>query len=95
MEKVQQFEPISTMQQRPQAILERLAAGPVILSVRSKPVAVVASVEQWDNAVELIEDLTDTVHALRMELAIAKGEVDMMSQAEINEWLAEDELVPA
>lgn len=95
MHKVPQFEPITRMQTKPTEVLALLDAGPVILAQRSKAAAVLISIEQWDKTVELIDDLTDTVDALRMELAIAKGEVEMMSQAEITEWLAEDERVPA
>ena len=94
MNRVQQIEPITTIQKAPTEVLAMLANGPVILAQRSRPAAVLVSVKQWDNLSELLEDLTDTVDALRMELAIAKGEVEMMSQAEIKEWLA-DERVPA
>lgn len=94
MNKVQQFVPISEMKLNQPQVLELLTAGPVVLANRSRPAAVLVSVKQWDNTVELLEDLADTVDALRMELAIAKGEVEMMSQAEISEWLA-DERVPA
>jgi prevent-host-death family protein len=71
MEKVQQFEPISTMQQRPQAILERLSDGPVILSVRSKAAAVVVSVEEWDR-------IASELAALRSDERMTKREVEVL-----------------
>lgn len=95
MDRVQQIVPISEMKLNQARIVEMLTAGPVVLANRSKPAAVLVSVQQWDRTADIIEDLTDTVDALRMELAIAKGEAELMSQEEINEWLTEDELVPA
>ena len=77
MEKVQQFEPISTMQQRPQAILERLNDGPVILSVRSKPAAVVVSVAEWDR-------IANELAALRSDTRLTRSEVEALLAAQAN-----------
>ncbi len=95
MEKVQQFEPITHMQTKPTAILAKLADGPVILAQRSKPAAVLVSVEQWDSTAALLEDLMDTVDMLEEQLRIARGETELMSQTELDEWLHEDEQVLA
>lgn len=95
MERIQQVVPVTDLRLRHVQVFDMLNAGPVVLAQRSRPAAVLVSVEQWDRAAGLIEDLSDTVDALRMELAIAKGEAEMMSQAELSEWLAEDERVPA
>jgi len=45
---------------------------------------------------ERIEDDADIIDALQMELDIARGkvEVEVMSQAEIAEWLADEETEP-
>lgn len=95
--KVQQFEPITTIQKAPTEVLAMLANGPVILAQRSRPAAVLVSVKQWDNLSELLEDLTDTVDALRMELAIAKGEVEVetFTADQLNQFIEADDRVPA
>lgn len=95
MNRVQQIVPISEMKLNQAQVIAMLDNGPVIFAQRSKPAAVLVSVGEWDRISDTIEDLSDTVDALRMELAIAKGEAEMMSQAELSEWLAEDERVPA
>ncbi len=95
MEKIQQIVPVTDLRLHHLHVFELLGNGPVVLAQRSRPAAVLVSLEQWDRTAEIIEDLADTVDALRMELAIAKGEVEIMSQAELSEWLAEDERISA
>lgn len=95
MNKVQQFEPITHMQTKPSEVLALLAAGPVILAQRSKPAAVLVSVEQWNRLVERLEDQADIIDALEVKLDRMTGKVEMMTQAEIDDWLAEDALVSA
>lgn len=95
MERIQQVVPVTDLRLRHVQVFDMLKGGPVVLAQRSRPAAVLVSVDQWDRTADIIEDLTDTVDALRMELAIAKGEAEMMSQEEISEWLAEGERWPA
>jgi len=97
MNKIQQFVPISEMKLNQPQVLEMLGAGPVVLANRSRPAAVLVSIEQWDNTVELLEDLTDTVDALRMELAVAKGEVEVetFTADQLNQFIGADDRVPA
>lgn len=97
MNKVPRFEPITRMQTKPTEIIAMLEAGPVILAQRSKAAAVLVSVEQWDQTAELLEDLTDTVDALRMELAVAKGEIEVetFTADQLNQFIGADERVPA
>lgn len=97
MNKVQQIEPISTMQLKPADVLAKLNNGPVILAQRSRPVAVVVAVELWDRIAAYIEDLEDGLDAAKAELELAKGEdtTVTLTEAEIQEWLGEDEKVPA
>lgn len=95
MDKVQQFEPITHMQTKPSEVLAKLEAGPVILAQRSKPAAVLVSVAQWDRLIERLEDQADIIDALEAKLEIVTGKVEMMTQTEIEDWLAEDELIPA
>jgi len=97
MNKVPQLEPITRMQTRPTEVIAMLEAGPVILAQRSKAAAVLVSVKQWDSLSELLEDLTDTVDALRMELAIARNEVEVetFTADQLNQFIGADERVPA
>lgn len=57
MEQVQQIEPITQMQKQPNAVLAKLVAGPVVLAQRSRPAAVLVSVEQWDQLAEELNRL--------------------------------------
>lgn len=95
MHKTQQFEPITTMQRHPQQVLALLDNGPVVLANRSKPAAILVSVAQWDRLIERLDDQEDIIDALEAKLAIATGQAEMMTQTEIQEWLAADERLPA
>jgi prevent-host-death family protein len=95
MYKTQQFEPITTIQRHPNKVLAMLEHGPVVLASRSKPAAILVRVELWDRLIEQLEDQEDIIAALEAKLEIANGKAEMMTQAEITEWLAADELVPA
>lgn len=95
MNKVQQFEPITHMQTKPGEVLAKLNAGPVILAQRSKPAAVLVSVEQWNRLIERLEDQEDIIDALETKLEITTGKAEMMTQTEIEDWLEEDALIPA
>jgi hypothetical protein len=95
MNKLPQMANIADLRNSHLQVLALLDKGPVIINSRSHAVGVLVSPGQWDRIAEYIEDLEDALDAAKMALAIAKGEVEMMSQAEINDWLKEDELVPA
>ncbi|MEZ4733047.1 MAG: type II toxin-antitoxin system Phd/YefM family antitoxin [Caldilineaceae bacterium] len=95
MEHIPQIVPISEMKLNQPAVLEKLNVGPVILASRSKATAVLVSVQQWERMVTYIEDLEDALAVAKLKLADTRGEVEWMSQQAINEWLAEDEQVPA
>ena len=95
MHKIQQFEPITTMQRHPQQVLAMLENGPVVLANRSKPTAILVSVALWDRLIERLEDQQDMIDALEVKLSIASGQTEMMTQSEIQEWLTADERVPA
>ncbi len=93
--KTQQFEPITSIQRSPAKVLSMLTDGPVILANRSKPAAILLSVELWNRIVEQLEDQDDLIAALEAKLQIATGQAEMMTQVEIQEWLTADEVVPA
>jgi prevent-host-death family protein len=56
MQKVQQIVPISNFRLEQDAILALMDKGPVILAQRSRPRAVLVSVEQWDAMVEQLSE---------------------------------------
>jgi len=58
MNQVQQIVPISTMQESPGEVLAMLVNGPVTLTQRSQPVAVLIGIDQWGSIMELLEDQT-------------------------------------
>ena len=94
MYKTQQFEPVTTMQRSPHKVFAMLSNGPVVLANRSKPAAILVSVELWDRLIEQLEDHEDIIDALEAKLAIKTGQAEMMTQAEIHEWLTKDEHAP-
>lgn len=95
MNKLPQMANIADLRNSHLQVLAMVEQGPVIINSRSNAVAVLVSPAQWDRIAEYIEDLEDALDAAKVALAIAKGEVEMMSQDEINNWIQEDELIPA
>ena len=97
MNKLPQTASIADLRNHHLTVLKKLADGPVVINSRSAPVGVLVSPELWDKIAEYIEDLEDSLDAVKAELEIAKGqdEVVRLTEADIEEWLAEDEAVPA
>lgn len=73
MQKVQQIVPISNFRIDQDSILSMMDKGPVILAQRSKPRAVLVSVEQWDAIVDQLSKsrFTET-HIKALALAYQK-----------------------
>ncbi|MFZ4658999.1 MAG: type II toxin-antitoxin system prevent-host-death family antitoxin [Caldilineaceae bacterium] len=67
MDRVQQIEPITTMQKTPTAVLALLRNGPVILAQRSRPTAVLVSVEEWDQLADELATLRLAAEARRIK----------------------------
>lgn len=57
METVQQIVPISDLKLHHARVLGMLGKGPVVLAQRSKPRAVLVSVEEWDRRAEELKRL--------------------------------------
>jgi PHD/YefM family antitoxin component YafN of YafNO toxin-antitoxin module len=57
MQRVPQVKPISNMARDHKTLLQLISKGPVYLTQRSQPVAVMVSANQWDETAKLIEDL--------------------------------------
>jgi len=85
--------PISDLRIRHNEVLDLLKQGKIILAQRSRPIAVLLSIADWEDQAEYIDKLECAVAALKVELALAKGETDLieLTPAEINEWLTADE----
>lgn len=97
MSKVQQIIPISDMKLRQPEVLGMLMNGPVVLAHRSRPAAVLVSVQQWDRLMAQLEDQQDIIEIQAVELKIATGKskVIEMSPEELEAWAADDEKIPA
>lgn len=97
LSKVQQIVPISEMKLNQPQVLDLLGAGPVVLANRSRPAAVLVSIEQWDKLIERLEDQSDIIDALQMKLDIARGdvEVETFTADQLNQFIGADDRVPA
>ena len=94
MHPVPQMAPISDLKHRHLEVFKRLKNGPVILANRSQPAAVLVSPERWNAIAEYVADLECGIEALKVELAIAKGEdaLGRLTPSEIEEWLGDEGL---
>lgn len=92
MEQVQQIEPITQMQKQPNSVLTKLATGPVILAQRSRPAAVLVSVEQWDQIAKELSELRLLAESRRIA---ARNDADhsWVSSAEMRKRMAKHGVV--
>ena len=74
MEKLPQIESISHMKHHYKQVLNRLDAGPIVLTQHGQAAAVLVSPTAWNAAVEEREELKDIIAALKAELALERGE---------------------
>ena len=81
MQPVQQIVPISDLRMKQVTVLNLMDKAPVILSQRSKPRAVLVSVEQWDAIAYELRNLRLLLEAKRIE-----------AQTPPDEWVSEAEL---
>ncbi|RIK41879.1 MAG: hypothetical protein DCC55_10445 [Chloroflexi bacterium] len=95
MTTVPQIVPVSDMRLRHTDVLKLLENGIVVLAQRSKPAAVLVSVEEWNRLMEQLELLEDAVEIYKGRLAIATGkaETHRFSPEELAEWANEPEPV--
>lgn len=63
MMRVPQMEPITNLQRAYQAVLAKLASGPVVLSNYGRAAAVLVSVEEWDRQADELDRLKRLVQA--------------------------------
>jgi len=81
MQTVQQIVPISDMHMNQAAVLAMVDKAPVILAQRSKPRAVLVSVEQWDAIALELRNLKLRLEAKRIE-----------EETQPDEWVTDEEL---
>jgi PHD/YefM family antitoxin component YafN of YafNO toxin-antitoxin module len=86
--KIPKIIPVTDLRMKHIEVFGMLDNGPVILAQRSRPAAVLVSVQQWDRLMERLEDQDDLIEVLQAELDIAtdKTTVERLSEAEIAEW---------
>jgi len=61
--------PISEMRKRQAWVLDEIHRRPVVLTQRGRGVAVLLSLEQWEQLMERLEDLEDAMTALEARLS--------------------------
>ncbi len=94
MYPIPQMAPVSDLKHRHLEVFKRLKEGPVVLSNRSQPAAVLVLPERWNAIAEYIDDLECSIEALKTELAVARGEdtFERLTPQEIEDWLGDDDL---
>lgn len=88
MQQVPNLVPISEMRLHQSEVLDKLKAGPIILTQRSKAAAVLIDPVQWNRLIEHMENLQDILTIVRKEQRIAAGELAEVDVdiAELEGW---------
>jgi prevent-host-death family protein len=89
MIQVPQIEPISALVRDYLSIFAKLKDGPVFLAKRSKPAAVLVSVEDWAATARRLSQLEGLLEAKRILAAVDRGEMGTVSLEELKQLLAE------
>ena len=84
-----QIEPITTFARDHKKVLSRLSTGPVFLSQRSQPTAVLVSIEQWNEIVKHVQELEIIAESERISQVIERDPSMLISHAELKRRLAE------
>lgn len=81
--KVPDLVPISEIRQRQIEILQMIGRGPVTLTQRGRAVAVMVNPEQWNDLIDELEDLRDSLDAIESlaEIEQDPGTVRPLSEA--------------
>jgi PHD/YefM family antitoxin component YafN of YafNO toxin-antitoxin module len=87
MNRIMETRPVSEMNRNPNAILDLLAAGPVVLMQRSVPAGVLVSPKEWNNLFDRLEELEDAVEIWKGKYELATG-LDVIQAADIAEIAA-------
>ena len=97
MNKLPQMATVADMRNDHLRVFAMLDKGPVLISSRSKPSAVILSPAMWDKIVERLDDQYDTIQALKAELDRATGKVKsrILSHEEVDAWVTDEQSVLA
>jgi PHD/YefM family antitoxin component YafN of YafNO toxin-antitoxin module len=97
MNKLPQMASVADMRQEHLRLFTMLKNGPVVVSNRSKPAAVMLSPEMWDKIVEQLEEQDDLIQVLQAELdrATGKARPSIRSHEEIDAWVKDEQPVLA
>ncbi len=71
--------PISDLRKRQAKVVEQLQERPVMLTQHGYGAAVLVTPEHWERLLDRLEELEDTVAALQAELALARGEDELVA----------------
>jgi prevent-host-death family protein len=85
--EIPEIVPISELRLRQNEILEQVEKAPVVLTHHGKAAVVLVRPERWNRMLRQIEDLDDLVTVLKAELAVARGE-EQLVDADIEELKA-------
>lgn len=94
MNAIPQIVPVSELRMKHIDVFGMLANGPVVLAQRSKPAAVLVSIEQWDTHAALLEELRDLVDVLEARLAFSQSG-EKLEEFDADEFPALADAVPA
>ena len=75
--------PISELRLRQSEVLERLPEGPVLLTQHGRAAAVLVTPEQWNEIIEHLEFLEDSLDAIEMRERIDAGEEPVIDWSEV------------
>ncbi len=97
MNKLPQMASVADMRQDHLRLFAMLKDGPIVISSRSKPSAVMLSPELWDKIIEQLEEQDDLIQVLQAELDRATGKVKahVRSHEEIDAWVKDEQPVLA
>ena len=84
-----QIEPVSNLIRNYLAIFAKLKNGPVFLAQRSKPAAVLVSLEEWTETANRLAQLEGLLASKRVVAAIDRGEMTTIKHDDLVKLLAE------
>jgi PHD/YefM family antitoxin component YafN of YafNO toxin-antitoxin module len=89
MIQVPQIEPVSNLVRNYLAIFAKLKNGPVFLAQRSKPAAVLVSLDEWTATANRLAQLEGLLASKRVAAAIDRGEMTTIKHDDLVKLLAE------
>ena len=72
LQQLPQIETVSALKHRYIEVMQRLDAGPVVLTRNAKPVAVLLSPADWDRLIDELEMLRETATSVGAVIAPAR-----------------------